>query len=144
MNKKLAFRWGLALGTIVIFVGLLQLFPFFPRSNPPIVSEPVWDSQQTRELARRACFDCHSNETVWPWYAHVSPLQWMIVHDVLEGRHVFNLSEWHTGDMNGRKAAKAIIAGDMPLVQYRLLHPTARLNAKEKEQLINGLEASLK
>jgi hypothetical protein len=81
------------LGAGIVFFAAIQLVPV-KRDNPPVVSEPNWDSPQTRALAQRACFDCHSNETVWPWYAHVAPASWLAAHDVHEGRGILNFSDW--------------------------------------------------
>ena len=65
-------RWPLG-GIVVLFV-LLQLVPYGrDHANPPVRQEPAWDAPRTRELAGRACFDCHSNQTLWPWYASVAP-----------------------------------------------------------------------
>ena len=63
----------IALGAAVVFFAAIQLVPV-KRDNPPVVSEPNWDSPETRALAKRACFDCHSNETTWPWYTYVAPI----------------------------------------------------------------------
>ncbi len=85
-------------------------------------------------LAKRACFDSHSNETIWPWYAHVAPMKWLVVHDVEEGRAVFNFSDRHSGDMSGQEAARVISSSRMPLPQYLLMHPEARLTNAEKQR----------
>ena len=62
---------------LIVAVGGFLLIQFVPfgrdHTNPPVVQEPKWDSPATRELAKRACFDCHSNETVWPWYSNIAP-----------------------------------------------------------------------
>ena len=67
---------------VIVAVGgflLIQLVPFGrDHTNPPVVQEPKWDSPATRELAKRACFDCHSNETVWPWYSNIAPVSWLV------------------------------------------------------------------
>ncbi len=61
------------------FFILLQIIPYgHNHTNPPIVEEPAWDSPQTRAVVKKACFDCHSNETVWPWYSNIAPLSWLI------------------------------------------------------------------
>ena len=132
------------LGAVAALILLLQIIPIYRLTNPPVVAEPAWDSPQTRALAKRACFDCHSNETVWPWYAHVAPVKWIVASDVKDGRRAFNLSDWHSGDMNGRKAAEEIAKGEMPLPQYMWMHSAARLNETEKQQLSDGLAASMK
>ena len=77
---------------------LIQLVPYgHAHDNPPVAAEPNWDSPQTRELAQRACFDCHSNETTWPWYSNVAPVSWLVQHDVDEGREYLNFSRWGLG-----------------------------------------------
>ncbi|MCB0186228.1 MAG: heme-binding domain-containing protein, partial [Caldilineaceae bacterium] len=72
-------------GVIVLIAAIvgIQLLPAgVRRDNPPVVQEPPWDSPETRALAVRACFDCHSNETTWPWYSYIAPMSWMILQDV--------------------------------------------------------------
>jgi mono/diheme cytochrome c family protein len=118
MLKKIVRAGSILVAAGVAFFLLLQVLPIGTPTNPPTVAEPVWDNPGTRALAKRACFDCHSNETVWPWYAHVAPMKWLVVHDVEEGRAVFNFSDWHTGDMSGREAAGEISSSRMPLPQY--------------------------
>ncbi|MCK9197441.1 MAG: heme-binding domain-containing protein [Syntrophales bacterium] len=136
-------------GIIVIAIGaalflLIQIIPIGPqRTNPPVVAEPKWDSLQTRVLAKRACFDCHSNEIKWPWYSRIAPVSWLLANDVLEGRAAFNFSDWHAGDMNSATMAAQINSGKMPLPQYLLIHPNARFTNAQKQQLIAGLTATL-
>ena len=144
MSRKVLIGCAVLVGLAVVIFVLLQLIPGYPLSNPAVVAEPSWDSPQTRELAKRACFDCHSNESVWPWYAHVAPVKWLVVNDAVEGRKAFNFSDWHVGDMSGQEAAEQIEEGEMPLPQYLLMHPEARLTSEEKQQLINGLQATMK
>ena len=76
--------------------------------NPPVIQEPAWDSPATRALAKQACFDCHSNETVWPAYAKVAPISWLIAHDVDEGRSVLNFSEWQRPQKEAAESAKEV------------------------------------
>ncbi|MCI0398993.1 MAG: heme-binding domain-containing protein [Chloroflexi bacterium] len=124
---------------------LLQLLPVDNPGNPPIRREPAWDSPQTQELARRVCYDCHSNETVWPWYARVAPMSMLLVRDVREGREVLNFSEWpgDEGETETEEIVEVIAKGEMPPSYYLILHPEARLTEAETGQLINGLIASL-
>ena len=129
---------------IVVFVIALQIVPYgHAHANPPVQAEPKWDSPQTRELAKRACFDCHSNETVWPWYSNIAPVSWLIQHDVDEGRSRLNFSEWNRPQREARNAARQIQRGAMPLSSYLVLHPSARLASDEALALIRGLNASL-
>jgi mono/diheme cytochrome c family protein len=125
---------------------LIQLVPYGRNhSNPAVVGEPNWDSPQTRELAQRACFDCHSNETVWPWYSNVAPVSWLVQHDTEEGREHLNFSTWNNGGQ-GREpeeAIEAIAEGEMPMPVYLITHSDARLTPTEKQALMEGLRATI-
>ena len=134
--------------SIIFVIILLSLFQFIPygkdHNNPTIISEPNWDSQQTRVLAKRACFDCHSNETIWPWYSNVAPISWLIYRDVAAGRRRLDFSDWKNIRLREPgEIASAITEGEMPPLQYLLIHRTARLSTTEKTLLINGLLKTL-
>src|SRR3569832_169434 len=92
-------RWftprRLAIGVVGLFM-LIQLFPAWRwQTNPAPVAQPKWDSPQTQALAQRACFDCHSNQTTWPWYADVAPFSWVVENDGNGARDTLNFSEWN-------------------------------------------------
>ena len=129
------------LALVVLFV-LIQFIPYGKdHTNPPVVAEPNWDSPRTKELFMRACGDCHSNETKWPWYSNIAPLSWSIYHHVVEGREHFNVSMWgHQKKNEGEDAAEEVEEGEMPLKSYLLAHPEARLSDSEKKELIEGLK----
>jgi hypothetical protein len=126
------------------FLLVIQVVPYGrDHTNPPVISEPAWDSPQTRALFYRACADCHSNETVWPWYSNVAPISWLVVHDTVEGRDVFNVSEWGQARRNkADEAAETVQKNSMPPWFYLPPHPTANLTNVERQQLINGLVAT--
>ena len=125
-------------------VAVAQLVPYGrAHTNPTVVAEPPWDQPATRALAVRACFDCHSNETHWPWYSHVAPASWMLQNHVDEGRETLNFSEWNRGHQEAGEAGDEVRDGEMPPRSYLLLHPEARLSAAEKDALARGLDASL-
>ena len=136
-------------GTILSLLGaalLIQVIPVGSRENPPVIVEPNWDSLETRALAQRACFDCHSNETVWPWYSYIAPISWMVVVDINQGREVYNFSEWTPEQQRAsepEEAIELISKNVMPVPYYILLHPEADLTSLEKGRLINGLIATL-
>jgi hypothetical protein len=122
---------------------VMQLIPYGrAHDNPPVIAEPAWDSPRTRELAKRACFDCHSNETRWPWYAHVAPLSWAMQRDVDAARSVMNFSEWTRGNDLVHAAGHVVIRRDMPPRQYTVLHGDAHLTDEEKVELARGLHAT--
>ena len=138
-------KWLLWAGAAVAVLFLaIQLVPYgHTHENPPVVMEPTWDSAATRGLAVRACFDCHSNETSWPWYSNVAPVSWLAVRDVEEGRAVLNFSEWGTQGRHADEAAEVVLEGEMPPVYYTWMHSSARLSDTEIAQLAAGLEATL-
>jgi hypothetical protein len=122
----------------------IQLVPYGrPHTNPPVVQEPKWDRASTRMLASRACFDCHSNETQWPWYSNVAPISWMVTRHIAEGREALNFSEWQRTYEEADEAAESVTEGEMPLTSYLLAHPSARLTPEEKRELARGLTATL-
>ncbi|NTW56792.1 MAG: heme-binding domain-containing protein [Chlorobiaceae bacterium] len=126
---------------------LLVLIQFVPygkdHNNPPITGEPKWDSARTKELFSRACKDCHSNETVWPWYSKYAPVSWLLQVDVSIGRKKFNVSEWgRTGRNEGDEAAAEVREGKMPPFFYLPAHPEAKLSPEEKNDLVKGLVAT--
>jgi hypothetical protein len=142
MNKK-AILWVLV-GLVVLGL-LIQLIPLPGRgNNPPVTSEPNWDSPQTRALAKRACFDCHSNETIWPWYSYIAPVSWLVYNDTMGGRSRLNFSEWNRSQRGAGEIVEKIQEGEMPPAIYLPMHPSARLTAAEKQQLITGFNNSLK
>ena len=135
----------LGLGTLLLVIfAALQLVPYGrAHENPPVVQEPAWDSPRTRELAVRACFDCHSNEVVWPWYSNVAPVSWLVERHVEEGRGKLNFSRWDQPQREAHEAAEQVQEGEMPPRYYTPLHGTARLTTTEQEELIAGLQATL-
>jgi len=124
----------------------IQLVPYGrDHANPAVLREPAWDSPATRELAKKACFDCHSNETVWPWYSRVAPVSWLVYRDVVEGREHLNFSDWKDGSRKGenpREISKEVLEGEMPPLQYHIAHPEAKLDMQSKKLLIEGLVAT--
>ena len=123
---------------------VVQLVPYGrTHSNPPVTGTPAWDSPETEHLARRACFDCHSHETKWPWYASIAPISWRIQSHVDEGREKLNFSAFDRPQDEADEAAETVRDGEMPPWDYLLAHPEARLSAAEKHALTRGLAATL-
>jgi hypothetical protein len=96
-----------------------------------------------KTLLKRACYDCHSNRTVWPWYAKVAPVSWLIQSDVDRGRQRLNFSEWDRPQWKAAGAGKRIQRGSMPPWYYVLMHSRAHLSLTEKQTLVRGLEATI-
>lgn len=128
----------------LLMLALIQMVPFGrDHTNPVVAAEPPWDSQQTRDLAARACFDCHSNETEWPWYTNVAPVSWLTYRDVVEGREVLNFSEWDRPQKKANEAVETLLEGEMPPWYYLPTHPEANLSAEEIAALAEGLRRTI-
>ena len=130
---------------LLVFAGAVAIQIIRPAAvghNPPVVREPLWRDPEARALAVRACFDCHSNETAWPWYTKVAPFSWLVARDVGEGRAALNFSEWGRAQGEGtEEIAEVILEGEMPPAIYLLLHPSAALNAAEVDLLVGELSS---
>jgi mono/diheme cytochrome c family protein len=124
-----------------VVMAAIQLVPYGrDHTNPPITQEPAWDTPRTRVLVARACFDCHSNETTWPWYSYIAPVSWLIERDVTQGRRALNYSEWDRGAREAHEAAKTVRAGEMPPWLYALPRGSGWLTPGERRLLTAGLE----
>ena len=130
---------GLVAVCVLGFI-VLQLVPGFDITNPPVTNTITWDSPETEQLMRAACYDCHTNETVWPWYSYIAPVKWLVVHDVNDGREAMNLSTDRRMDV--REMVEKIERGSMPPKIYLPMHPAANLTAEQKDALIAGLKAT--
>jgi hypothetical protein len=120
---------------VLVFI---QLWPV-ARANPPVTAE-ISAPQEVMDVLRSACYDCHSNETHWPWYGYIAPVSWLVAHDVNEARHEMNFSEW--GLLSEEDAAELreeiweeVEEGEMPLRKYVWLHSEARLSAEQRRAL---------
>lgn len=125
-------------GLVILFI-LIQFIPV-NRTNPLVEGRPDWQDQRTKELVDRACMDCHSHETQWPWYAYVAPSSWLVSRDVQEGREHFNLSVPPFEESD--EAAEMVENGEMPLDIYQWMHKEAEFTASEKKELVEGLKAT--
>ncbi|HMG20735.1 MAG TPA: heme-binding domain-containing protein [Kofleriaceae bacterium] len=135
----------LALTWIVGICAVMQIVPYGrAHSNPATIKEPQWHSARTRELAERACFNCHSNRTTWPWYANVAPLSWFVQADVEAARSIINFSEWNRTYDLALYSGQSIRTGNMPPIKYSLAHPEANLTEQEARELATGLDAMLR
>jgi hypothetical protein len=141
-------KWLTAILVLVVLFGLVQLIPYGrAHANPAVVNSPVWNSTQTADMVKVACMDCHSNETIWPWYSNIAPASWLLQADVDEGRSRFNMSKWPTSPVAQQglvdEMVRVIQDGRMPPFQYLIIHKDASFSAAEKAQLIQGLQSSV-
>jgi hypothetical protein len=138
---KQIFRWKVVrwilLGILVVLVAI-QFIPV-DRLNPPVEAEAPAPAH-VRAILRRACYDCHSNETVWPWYSQVAPFSWLVAHDVHEGREELNFSTWNriTTQQQVKKLKeswKEVVEGSMPPWFYLSIHRGATLSVEDRTAL---------
>jgi hypothetical protein len=136
MRAALATR---ILAVVAVAFILVQFVPAGAAENPP-VEEDLAAAPEVTEVLRRACYDCHSNETKWPWYGRVAPARWLVLHDVREGREHLNFSTWNRYDAEERaekleEILEELAEGAMPPRVYTPLHPSARLSAADRALL---------
>ena len=136
-------RYATLIGITLVLVGI-QMIPV-SFTNPRSTGEIEAPSEISNVL-RTSCYDCHSNESVWPWYTRVAPASWLIARDVREARDELNFSEWrdYTDRRKGDKLEEVeemITEGEMPLWFYLPLHRDARLSDAEKQALIEWSRA---
>ncbi|HEY5041189.1 MAG TPA: heme-binding domain-containing protein [Verrucomicrobiae bacterium] len=144
MKKKL--KW--VFGALIVVFALLQ-FTNPARTNPPVVNDLAATNPPPPEittLLRAACYDCHSHETIWPWYAHVAPASWLVVSDVNAGREHLDFSDWPTDLADIAKKLDRINEElgyrEMPPKQYTLMHPAARLTEAQRKLLMDWSDSA--
>ena len=134
-RKDVLRRGLLGLGAALVAI---QLVPV-DRTSPPVAAE-IQAPANVRAVLKRACYDCHSNETAWPWYSRVAPVSWLVARDVREGRKELNFSDW--GGYEPRRQARKlketreeVAKGEMPPWFYVAVHREAALSADDEALL---------
>ncbi len=107
------------------------------RTNPPVTAD-IRATADVKAVLARACYDCHSNETTWPWYSRVAPVSWLVHRDVSEGRAALNFSDWEAlpperRSKLQRESGEEVAEGEMPPRLYTPLHPHAVLSSAGKQ-----------
>ena len=148
MSRRLQILLGVTMLVVAAFVSL-QIIPpekispdYKYPGNPPVDQQFQWNSPQTEQLVRAACYDCHSNETRYPWYAHIAPSSWLINYDVNIARDALNFSTLGKSEIDLNDMIDLIQEGAMPKSIYLPLHSEANLSPEQKTQLIAGLRAT--
>jgi hypothetical protein len=140
-------RVAKAAGVFVAVGFVLSQFVRPARTNP--VAGPARSLLQIRPIPAhvasaldRACRDCHSNDTRWPWYSQVAPVSWFVIDHVNHGRSHFNYSDWSRYDAEESRRLLAAVCRltreeEMPLSSYTWMHRQARLSAADIEAICN-------
>jgi Haem-binding domain len=137
--------WGrrVVLAGIAVFA-VAQFIPVTGANPPADPAQAIFANMtvppDVTGILIRACQDCHSNQTVWPWYSRVAPVSWLVINDVSEGRRELNFSEW--GRYNARRQdrklkeiCEQVERGKMPMPIYTLMHPQAKLTASDQKAI---------
>jgi hypothetical protein len=137
-----------------LLLGLI-IIQFFPGEKPAVSADNPGDihnevlvNPEVSGILKAACYDCHSNETKYPWYASVAPVSWLVIHDTNEGRDELNFSEWATYSAKRKhhkleEVIEMVEEGEMPLAVYNITHPEGRLTDAQIEALISWAKARM-
>lgn len=135
------------MATVIAVAGGLSIAQFFTTERVnSIASGDIAAPPEIESTLRRACYDCHSNETRWPWYSGVAPVSWIFGSEVERGRKQINFSEWGSYYPATRRrklqwTSRAIRAEAMPPWSYRLMHPDSRLTERDRAMLEQWIES---
>lgn len=136
--RPIMHKWSTRLGLLLLslFVAI-QFVPVRATSNPPVTGD-VPAPPAAKAILRRACYDCHSNETRWPWYSRIAPVSWLVVRDVREGRNELNFSNWDQYSTRQqvkklKESWEAVAEGEMPPWFYLPVH--RRLTTEDRAVL---------
>jgi hypothetical protein len=126
---------------LVLFVGVGAAQLIQPNTMNPAVdpARSVWNdpsvNPRVSRILRRACADCHSHETEWPWYSKISPVSWFVARHVEDGRAKLNLSNWTPSQDQVEEIYDSVAKGKMPLAGYNVMHSGARLSQADRDIL---------
>ena len=124
---------------IILFIFIVIQFIPVHRNNPPVLKE-INAPKEIQYILQRSCYDCHSNQTKWPWYSYLAPISYLISLDVHKGRDHLNFTEWNKYSSKKQKsliseALEEIEKKEMPLPLYLLIHQDKKISKEEKEKL---------
>jgi len=146
MIKKILKWAGITLAVALVVIQFIRP----AKTNPPVdeastLSARLQVTPEVEAILNRSCVDCHSHKTVWPWYSQVAPVSWYLTHDVNEGRRHWNVSNWPTDPKRSahrlEELCEQVEKGEMPLANYVIMHPTAKLTDADKKTLCDWANA---
>lgn len=143
-------KWKLILLAAAFVFAALQLFNP-AHTNPPVKNDFLTAALPPATVAaslRAACYDCHSNETKWPWYSKIAPVSWLIASDVNEGRQHLNFSDWPTEPDRAAKKLdrmnEVVDYREMPPKKYTLIHTDARFTEAQRKEIMDWTDGAQK
>ena len=147
LNKQFVKRSAIALGITLVVIQVFRIDKNNPSSDPAndfiTINNPP---PALAALLKTSCYDCHSNQSAYPWYTNLAPVSWWIKHHINEGRDELNFSEWDSytsrrKDHKLKECAEMVSENEMPMSSYTLLHSDAKLSTGQKEELVRWLNS---
>ena len=138
--------------SIWLVFAVFVILQFIPNTYPEVIKSNEYDLIQTgmlpdeiEQILRTSCYDCHSNETKYPWYAYIAPVSWLVVRDVKQGRSDLNFSEWDNLKSRDKiklldEIAEEVDEGNMPMPIYTITRRDASLDDNQKQVLVKWTE----
>ncbi len=143
MTKKII------LGIILLIVVVAQIIPVDKPATSTDTSKDLITNNDLPEsvvkILKTSCYDCHSNQTVYPWYASVAPVSWLVIRDIKEGREELNFSNWETlSKMDKAKLlddiSEEVEEAEMPMPIYFITHSDAKLSEQDRQLMVDWSE----
>ncbi|MDX5476990.1 MAG: heme-binding domain-containing protein [Cyclobacteriaceae bacterium] len=144
--------WHYLLSVLVlVFLGI----QFVPNDLPEVELQNPGDimltgmvNDEVAGLLKNSCYDCHSNESKYPWYSHIAPSSWLVTKDIREGREELNFSQWNSYDLMEQLGklddiVEEVSSGNMPMGIYTLMHSSAKLSDAQRELIVAWAEESM-
>jgi hypothetical protein len=137
--RRVPAKW-IAVGAVIFLIFIQVIQP--SRTNPPVVpsrglAAHIDVPPEVQTVLKRSCYDCHSSETLWPWYSYVAPVSWYVAHDVNVGRSHVDFQNWEAqvNEQEGKEhlglTCKLIREGKMPPADYRVMHKGTDVSLEE-------------
>lgn len=138
----------ISLGVVLVFVAMQFYSPtknLSPGNHTVTFIKETNPSPELKAVLETSCYDCHSNNTAYPWYNNVAPISYWISRHVKEGKDHLNFSEWKTYSIDKKdhlleELEEVVVNGEMPLTEYTWLHGDAKLSVKEVGDLIEWVK----
>lgn len=135
---------------LLVVVVIIQFFRI-DKTNPPVnraldIMNVVPVTTEIKSILKTSCYDCHTNETVYPWYTNIAPVSWWIKKHIDDGRDELNFSEWGNYSLRRKdhkldEIVEMVDEDEMPLPSYLIAHGDARLSMEQKAQLVDWAKA---
>ncbi len=140
MSKKKNLIWYSVIGIFILMQAYPVSRPAVSHENPNDIIATANVPDNIASMLKTACYDCHSNETVYPWYSYVAPVKWLVYRDTRVGREELNFSDWNSMSKMDRATALSDISeevaeGDMPMAIYPIMHSDAKLSDEDRQAI---------